>query len=58
LEPSTKTSLRAEIITAPIFIALPLILAGVGLTATLGRKRQDSGSCELPGMPEPLEEAA
>jgi drug/metabolite transporter (DMT)-like permease len=51
-------TLGAEIITGPILIALPLILAGVGLTATVGRKRHESDARELPGIPEPLEEAA
>jgi drug/metabolite transporter (DMT)-like permease len=51
-------TLGAEIITGPIFIALPLILAGVGLIATVKRSPQSSESTERLRELEPLEEAA
>lgn len=51
-------TLGAEIITGPIFIALPLILAGVGLIATVSRRTQNSEWKVAPRLPEPLKEAA
>ena len=50
-------TLGAEIISGPIFIALPLILAGVGLTATVRRRTKFSSSSLISDRPEPLEEA-
>lgn len=51
-------TLGAEIITGPIFIALPLILAGVGLIATASRSSKGSDSTEGAREHEPLEKAA
>lgn len=51
-------TLGAEIISGPIFIALPLILVGVGLTATTYRRPKRASSLSIPGPPVPLEEAA
>jgi len=51
-------TLGAEIISGPIFIALPLILVGVGLTATTYRRPKRAISLSIPGPPVPLEEAA
>ena len=51
-------TLGAEMITGPIFIALPLILAGVGLTATVRHKPRSAGSRSISGSPTPLEETA
>ncbi len=51
-------TLGAEVITGPIFIALPLILVGVGLTATAYRKPKRANSRSISGLPAPLEEAA
>ena len=51
-------TLGAEIITGPIFIALPLILAGVGLIASVNRSSQSPESTENARAGEPLEKAA
>jgi drug/metabolite transporter (DMT)-like permease len=51
-------TLGAEIITGPVFIALPLILAGVGLIATVRRTPQESEATTDSRQPEPMEEAA
>jgi drug/metabolite transporter (DMT)-like permease len=50
-------TLGAEIITGPIFIALPLILAGVGLTA-VRRKPLSIGSRQISRQPVCVEEPA
>lgn len=49
-------TLGAEIITGPIFIALPLILAGVALTATAHAKPRKAGSRSSPKRSASLEE--
>jgi drug/metabolite transporter (DMT)-like permease len=51
-------TLGAEIITGPIFVALPLILLGVALVATAHRGPTLEKSRPLPNSPTPLEEAA
>lgn len=51
-------TLGAEIITGPIFIALPLILAGVGLTATARSKPERSVAETVARFPSPLKDAA
>lgn len=51
-------TLGAEIITGPIYIALPLILAGVGLIATVQRAPQESETVADSRLREPMEEAA
>jgi len=51
-------TLGAEIITGPIFIALPLILAGVGLTATVRHKRGRTENHTTSRQRVPLREAA
>jgi len=51
-------TLGAEIITGPIFIALPLILAGVCLIAAVGHNPKSATSLSIPSPTEPLEEPA
>jgi drug/metabolite transporter (DMT)-like permease len=51
-------TLGAEIITGPVFIALPLILAGVGLTATVRSKPETATAEPILRIPKPLREAA
>jgi drug/metabolite transporter (DMT)-like permease len=51
-------TLGAEIITGPIFIALPLILTGVALIATVRTKAQSSEIEAIAPLPEQWEEAA
>lgn len=51
-------TLGAEIITGPIFIALPLILAGVGLTATVRTTPERAAVGTISRLPSPLEDAA
>lgn len=51
-------SLGGEVITGPIFIALPLILLSVGLVATAQRGVAVGKTRPLPNAPAPLEEAA
>lgn len=51
-------TLGAEIITGPVLIALPLILAGVGLVATARRNSAASRPRPLRSARAPLEEAA
>ena len=51
-------TLGAEIITGPIFIALPLILAGVGLMAAVGHKPKSATSRSIRCPAAPLEESA
>lgn len=51
-------TLGAEIVTGPILIALPLILAGVALTATERSKEKKAGSRSISVRPTPLREAA
>ena len=51
-------TLGAEIITGPIFIALPLILGGVALIATVRTTPQSSEMEATAPLPAPLEEAA
>jgi len=51
-------TLGAEIITGPIFIALPLILAGVGLTATARSKPERSVAETVARFPSALKDAA
>jgi drug/metabolite transporter (DMT)-like permease len=51
-------TLGAEIITGPIFIALPLILGGVALIATVRTTPQSSETEAIAPLPAPLEEAA
>jgi drug/metabolite transporter (DMT)-like permease len=51
-------TLGAEIITGPIFIALPLILTGVALIATVRTTAQSSGTEAIAPLPEQWEEAA
>lgn len=51
-------TLGAEIITGPILIALPLILAGVALTATVRPRVTTAGSRSIPARPTRLQEAA
>lgn len=51
-------TLGAEIVTGPIIVALPMILSGVGLLATIGRRSASQRSRPLQTSPPPLEEAA
>ena len=51
-------TLGAEIITGPVLIALPLILAGVGLVATARRNSAAARPRPLRSARAPLEEAA
>ncbi|MCL1598080.1 MAG: EamA family transporter, partial [Actinomycetia bacterium] len=51
-------TLGAEIITGPIFIALPLILAGVGLIASVNRSSQSRESTGNARAGEALKKAA
>jgi drug/metabolite transporter (DMT)-like permease len=51
-------TLGAEIITGPVFVALPLILAGVGLTATVREKPAASPAETISRIPSPLKDAA
>jgi drug/metabolite transporter (DMT)-like permease len=51
-------TLGAEIITGPIFIALPLILTGVALIATVRTTAQSSETEAIAPLPEQWEEAA
>lgn len=51
-------TLGAELISGPILIALPLILAGVGLTATARAKPEPARPQSISTVPRPLEEAA
>jgi drug/metabolite transporter (DMT)-like permease len=51
-------SLGGEIITGPIFVALPLILLSVALVATAHRGARVGKTRPLPNAPAPLEEAA
>ena len=51
-------TLGAEIITGPILVALPLILAGVGLIASVNRSSPNSESTENERAGEPLERVA
>jgi drug/metabolite transporter (DMT)-like permease len=51
-------SLGGEVITGPIFIALPLILLGVGLVATAQRGARVANTRPYPNAPAPIEEAA
>ena len=51
-------TLGAEIITGPIFIALPLILTGVALIATVRTTAQSSETEAIAPLPQQWEEAA
>ncbi|HEY4584685.1 MAG TPA: drug/metabolite exporter YedA [Acidimicrobiia bacterium] len=51
-------TLGGEVITGPIFIALPLILLSVGLVATAQRDAHPGKTRPLPNAPATIEEAA
>ena len=51
-------TLGAEVITGPIFIALPLILSGVALVATAGRRGTTTTRRPLPSPEDDLREEA